>query len=151
MPNPKLHTLLREAFTAEQLRQLVATLPDGPALADELPGAVASKSQLAFDLVALLERYGRIDADLFDAIARERPPLRARVAALAATFGLALGPASLEPPRLVEPAGGLRVSIGTVSSGQGVVVEHGAQPDLDLDIQALNGGAGLVIRGPKAE
>jgi tetratricopeptide (TPR) repeat protein len=84
--------LLVSLFTEAELRMFLRSLPDGEVLAACLPAGPAPLSLLAFEAVALLERHGRIDAELFRHLHQERPGRRGdieRVALLQSGRGAA--------------------------------------------------------------
>lgn len=89
--------LFLSLFTDVELRMFLRSLPGGDGLAPFLPAGAASLSLLAFEAVALLERHGRIDADLFRCLHQERPGRRADIERVAL----------LVPGRVAQP----RVSI----------------------------------------
>jgi RNA polymerase sigma-70 factor (ECF subfamily) len=67
---------LVSAFTADELRRFVHGFSDGARLDAALPGAPASLSHLASEVVRVLVRHDLVSAELFDRLAAERPHRR---------------------------------------------------------------------------
>ena len=65
--------LFMSLFSASQLRSFVRYLPDGQALSNELPVGSVSLAELSDSLLETLEKHGRLDDELFDALVDERP------------------------------------------------------------------------------
>jgi tetratricopeptide (TPR) repeat protein len=65
--------LFLSLFTEVELRMFLRSLPAGEGLAPSLPAGPASLSLVAFEAASLLERHGRIDAELFRRLHQERP------------------------------------------------------------------------------
>jgi RNA polymerase sigma-70 factor (ECF subfamily) len=87
---------LMSAFSADELRRLVRGFPDGARLEAALPGAVASLSQLASEVVRVLGRHDLIGAALFDRLEAERPHRTAEISRLRQRFE---ANADTRPPR----------------------------------------------------
>jgi hypothetical protein len=75
----RLEAFLRSAFSAAELRRMLADLPDGGDLLDELPGDVVPYAQLVRDAIAVLERRGLLGVPLIDRLQIERPSRAAEV------------------------------------------------------------------------
>lgn len=68
-----LSDFLVSAFAAEDLRRFVRGFPDGVRLEASLPGALASLSHLAAEVVRVLVRHHLVGAALFERLEAERP------------------------------------------------------------------------------
>ena len=82
-----LERLLLDLFSPSELRRFVAHQPGGDDLAAHLPSS-GSPADYAHELVALLQRRGHINSELFDAIVAERRGRSADVATVRRQFGL---------------------------------------------------------------
>lgn len=78
-----LRRFLAESFAADELRRLIRGLPDGDAIAYELPGAIASLAQLLERMIELLLLHRAINEHLFGLLIGARPNRRAEIEALA--------------------------------------------------------------------
>lgn len=92
-----LEELIRSMFSDAELRSFIHRLPDAERLVASLPGGAASQLQVVFDVIGLLNRHGVIDREFFEALARERPRKRARIAEVAETWGVKMGSTSTTP------------------------------------------------------
>ncbi|WP_428265389.1 hypothetical protein [Haliangium sp.] len=93
MDGPALHSieaLLRTLFDDDGLRRLVRHQRGGASLSAELPGDDASPAEVAFKVVEVLDRRGRLDSAFFNALAAARPHRRQEIEAVKVRV---LGPA----------------------------------------------------------
>lgn len=103
MPTAALVTFLVARFSEDELRRL--TRYQYGEIASELPGAPASRRQVADSLVEHLEARGLVDADFFALLRRERGRFVAEIDGLEAAYaggsraaGRASGPVAGSPP-----------------------------------------------------
>lgn len=68
----ELRELLLSLFTAHELGHFMSDLPGGEQLSNALPGSEASRDVLAGAAVQVLDRHGRINHQLFDAMLDQR-------------------------------------------------------------------------------
>lgn len=87
-----LSDLFTSLFMEAELRVFLRCLPWGDAVGSALPGGPTSLSFLAFEAVSLLERHGRVDAELFQHLQQERPGRRTEIELVASLY-LGRGPA----------------------------------------------------------
>jgi len=95
MSSPKnkyaaLEELLRSMFDETELRAFIHRLPEVDRLVASLPGATASLLKVVFDAINLLNRHGVINADFFEALARERPRMCGDIAEVALVWEVTL-------------------------------------------------------------
>lgn len=85
-----LSDLLRDLFTAAEVRRIAEALPGGDELAASLPGGNSSLAELADLLPGMLEQRNLIDARLFALLADKRPRQRERIAQVAREWEVSL-------------------------------------------------------------
>jgi serine/threonine protein kinase len=75
--------LLQSLFSGDEMRRFVALLP-GENLAPALPSGSVSLATLAFEVVDVVGRHGRLDASFFELLEQERPARRDEIAGVRA-------------------------------------------------------------------
>lgn len=78
--------LLSRLFSHEELVQVLSSIPGCAGLIADLPGPGTSLNGLAHATVALLQRHGRINNELFNTILRSRPRRSADIRAVQARW-----------------------------------------------------------------
>ena len=146
MDHRPLESFVVDALSSDELRRLVARLPDGAALAAQLPSSGVSLAELVFQTVELLRRQGAIDAAFFAALASALPRRAAAVADLARAASVGASGAAATN---TAPAAGphITLAVGTIEGGRGAVLENGAQAQLTMRVDRLTGGEALRIKG----
>lgn len=137
MSEPELESFLRRAFSEHELRRFLRSLPDGAALVDELPGQGCPHAELAHQAVLVLERQGRLDAELFAALQDWRPARADEIAALHAS-----PPTTLATP---APRSAVQIRHDEVRGGVGVQVKGDFHKDVDIEQRLVTGGTGVVL------
>ena len=100
-------------FKPQELRVFLLRLPDADAIATALPPVSSSRETFGFEVVLLLERLGRVDANLFRRLAERAGTRRANVLEVASQWGVS----SLdEDDSVAEDAGGS--SLSTLARGE---------------------------------
>ena len=87
-----LEQLLLSLFTDVGLRRWISRDPECRVLADKLPGAGASREDLAGTAIEAMTRHGHVDAGLFERLQTKFPRRDAEVRQVAAVWDITLDP-----------------------------------------------------------
>lgn len=71
--------LLQSLFSTDELRRFAALLP-GETLSAALPSGSVSLATLAFEVVGVLDRHGKLDGSFFELLEKERPARQGEIA-----------------------------------------------------------------------